>query len=136
MTSAESVIQRIEMAGGVLALSGQRIRCRLPEEQADLLDELRTHKEEVRLLLRERAQIPLMPPGVRLASWNLKDPPVAIDTCSIVTDPALFARTTLEQLRLALTNPKRWVGWTVPQFVERLRQVGVLVVLELKDHVQ
>jgi hypothetical protein len=62
--------------------------------------------------------------------WSLKDPPVAIETCAVVTEPALFASTTLEQLRVALANPKRWVGWSVSQLIERLAQVGVTVVLE------
>ena len=74
--------------------------------------------------------IPIVPVGVRLVKWNLKEPPVAIDTCSIVLDSELFARTMLEQLRLALANPKRWVGWSVPQLVDRLAQVGVTVALE------
>jgi hypothetical protein len=67
--------------------------------------------------------------GVRLVKWNLKEPPVAIDTCSIVTDPALFASTTLGQLTAALANAKRWVGWSVPQLIDRLAQIGVTVAL-------
>jgi len=77
--------------------------------------------------LRERDVIPKMPPGVQLVSWNLKEPPVAVEVCSLVTDSALFARTTLDQLRTALAQPKRWLGWTVPQLIERLAQVGVTV---------
>jgi hypothetical protein len=68
--------------------------------------------------------------GICVVEWILKDPPVAIETCAVVTDTALFARSTLEQLRIALTQPKRWVGWSVPQLVDRLAQVGVLVALE------
>jgi hypothetical protein len=71
-----------------------------------------------------------IPPGVQLLNWNLRLPPVAIDTCSVVIDPALFARSTLEQLRTALENPKGWVGWTIPQLIDRLAQVGVVVILE------
>jgi hypothetical protein len=70
-----------------------------------------------------------MPAGVRLIEWNLKQPPVAIETCAVVTDSGLFARTTLEQLRIALAGPKRWVGWSVPQLIDRLAQVGVRVAL-------
>jgi hypothetical protein len=62
--------------------------------------------------------------------WNLKEPPVAIESCAVVIEPALFARTTLEQLSIALQNPKRWIGWSVSQLVERLAQVGVAVALE------
>ena|SRR5258708_7130693 len=127
MTFAESVIERIEVAGGVLALNGERIRYQLPEDVAGLLEELRAHRDEVLLFLRMRERIPLMPPGVRLVSWDLKHPPVAIETCAVVTDSALFARSTLEQLRVALAEPRRWVGWTVPQLIDRLAQVGVVV---------
>jgi hypothetical protein len=66
---------------------------------------------------------------VKLIRWNLKSPPVAIETCVVVTDPALFARTTLEQLRTALAQPQRWVGWSVTQLIDRLAQVGVLVMV-------
>ena len=71
-----------------------------------------------------------VPPGVRLIEWKLKEPPVAVETCAVVTDTALFARTTLEQLRTALAQPKRWIGWSVPQLIDRLAQVGVTVALE------
>jgi hypothetical protein len=67
---------------------------------------------------------------VRLITWNLKEPPIAIETCAVVLDPALFAKSTLEQLRIVLENPKRWVGWTVPQLLDRLAQVGVEVSVE------
>jgi hypothetical protein len=72
-----------------------------------------------------------MPPGVRLIRWNLKAPPVAIEMCSVVVHPAQFATTTLEQLRVALGEPRRWVDWTVPQSIDRLAQVGVIVTLSL-----
>lgn len=71
-----------------------------------------------------------MPRGVRLVEWKLKDPPVVIETCSVVTDPELFASSTLRQLQAALSNPKKWAGWSVPQLIDRLSQVGVLVTLE------
>lgn len=74
-----------------------------------------------------------MPAGVRLVLWNLLDPPVLIETCAVVTDSALFANTTLDQLRWALERPGRWVGWSVPQLINRLAQVGVIVALEHQD---
>ncbi|MEQ1472375.1 MAG: hypothetical protein ABLQ96_01070 [Candidatus Acidiferrum sp.] len=95
MTIAEDVVERIEGAGGALRLSGDRIRVRLPEDALHLLDSLRTHKDEVLSFLRHRDETPSMPCGVRLIEWKLKEPPIAIETCSIVTDPAVFARSTL-----------------------------------------
>jgi hypothetical protein len=82
-----------------------------------------------------KAKIAELPPEVHLIEWSLKEPPVAIETCAVVTDSDLFARTTLEQLRIALVNPKRWVGWTVPQLIDRLAQVGVRVTIEPKSKV-
>lgn len=79
---------------------------------------------------RTEAKIASLPPEVRLIEWKLKEPPVAIETCAVVTNSGLFALTTIEQLRIALAEPKRWVGWTVPQLIDRLAQVGVSVVLD------
>jgi hypothetical protein len=70
MSVAESVVERIEGAGGKLGLNGERIRVRLPEDAVHLLEELRAHKDEVLTLLRRREEIPAMPPDVRLISWK------------------------------------------------------------------
>ena len=103
-----------------------------PEAQA-LLEKVKAEKQHLLAYLRA---LPALPPSVRLVSWNLKDPPVAIETCAVITDPALFARTTVEQLRIALAHPTRWVGWSVPQLIDRLAQVGAVVALEKKGGVQ
>jgi hypothetical protein len=50
------LIQTIEAAGGVLTLTGDRIRYKLPEEAAPLVEILRKHREEVIRVLREREQ--------------------------------------------------------------------------------
>ena len=55
---------------------------------------------------------------------------MAIETYAVVTDSGLFARTTLEQLRIAMSEPKRQVGWSLSQLVDRLAQIGVVVTLE------
>lgn len=128
------LISRIETGGGELALLGDRVRVKYPfhckEALSPLLDRLREKREELAILLRARITIGAIPRGVRLVNLNLMQPPVAIETCAVVMEPALFARTTLEQLRIALTEQKRWVGWTIPQLVDRLHQVGVDVALE------
>jgi hypothetical protein len=68
-----------------------------------------------------------MAPGVALLSWELRQAPVTIGTGEVVTDPEKFARACLEQLGIALANPRRRVGWSVPQVMDRLAQVGVIV---------
>jgi hypothetical protein len=55
---------------------------------------------------------------VRIVSWNLKEPPIAIEYHAVVTDPAKLASATRGALRERLTNPKWKYGWTVPQLIE------------------
>lgn len=131
----EETVNLIETAGARFRLDGQKVRVWYPgEERREELTQqvtfLRSHREEAAAFLRARVSIPAMPGGVRLLKWNLKEPPVAIETCAVVTDTARFAQTTLEQLRTALAHPKRWVGWSVAQLIDRLAQVGVQVSVE------
>lgn len=133
--SVGQVLGEVEAAGIALRLDGERVRIWFPElhqreELARQVAFLRANRCEVAAFLRARAAIPTIPPGVRLVAWRLKEPPVAIESCAVVTDSTLFARTTLKQLRTALAHPKRWVGWSVPQLIDRLAQVGVVVALE------
>jgi hypothetical protein len=130
VTNLVEIVAAIEATGVAFRLDGDKVHIRyqdeLQREQViEQVDILRARRAEVAEWLKDRAKIPPMPPGVRAHRWNLKAPPVAIDSCSIVTDCDLFARTTLEQLRIASTEPKRWIGWTLPQLIDRLRQVGV-----------
>jgi hypothetical protein len=50
------VIEAIESAGGVLMLSGDRIRYDVPGEAAPLVEALREHKPEVVQVLRGRQE--------------------------------------------------------------------------------
>jgi len=128
---AAELVERVELAGGTLALHGDRITYDLPEEIAPMLEELRAHRDEVVRVLQQRQEVPAIPPGVRLIGWNLKEPPVAIETCSVVIDPARFAKSTLLQLQAALKG-KRWLAghWTTVELIERLKQVGVEVEMD------
>jgi hypothetical protein len=69
-----------------------------------------------------------MPAGVRLLRWAPKQPPIAVTTFSVVTDPQSFIRSTLGQLEAALQG-KFWAAgnWSVRDLCERLEQVGVRV---------
>jgi len=129
----------IEAAGAEFRLYGEKERIWYPdedrrEELAAHVNFLRERRTQVTAFLRTRAVVPLMPPGVRLVAWNLKEPPIAIEYHAVVIDPAKFARATLGELRERLTNPKRKYGWTVPQLIDRLAQVGVNVAVELREN--
>lgn len=128
MTCVEQLVEQVEVAGGALALNGERIRCRLPEDAAHLLEELRAHRNEVVALLRERNKIPVMPSGVRLLRWEPKPAPVILTRYAVVTDVLRFISMTLLELKAALAG-KRWLaGHRSPrELAERLEQCGVLV---------
>lgn len=130
------VIAEVEAAGVGLRWDGQVVRILFPEPSrreklAPQVAFLRQHRSEVVESLRVRTSLPSIPSGLRLLKWNLKEPPIAIETCSVVTEPSLFARTTINQLRIALATPNRWVGWSIPQLINRLEQVGVKLVADI-----
>lgn len=134
--SVSKTLEEVESVGIAFRLDGQKVRILYPNPQqrselAGQVSFLRSHRSEVVELLRKRTTIPSMPPGVRLVEWNLKGSPVGIEAYAVVTDPGLFACTTLAQLGTALAEPNRWVGWSVPQLIDRLSQVGVVVAIEL-----
>lgn len=131
MTTAEEVIERIEAAGGVLTLHGERIHCRLPENAIHLVEELRVRRDEAIAVLRQRATVPKMPPGVRLLRWEPKEPPVMLERWAVVTDVIGFVRSTLRQLEHALSG--RWwlAGHRSPnELRDYLEQCGCVVSIE------
>jgi hypothetical protein len=117
---------RVGLADLLRARSGSQGLENQPIQCQDAEDGL-TNRESVASVLRQNAAASPMPPHIRLVEWNPKEAPIAIDTCSVVVDVPQFIKTTLEQLSTALTNHKRWVGWSVPQLADRLQQAGVVV---------
>jgi hypothetical protein len=134
MNVAESVVERIEGAGGELAVNGEWIHARLPEDAAHLLEELRAHKDEVLSLLRRREEIPAMPQGVRLMRWEPKPAPVILAHFAVVTDVSRFISMTLLELKAALAG-KQWLAGhrSARELVDRLEQCGVFVVISACD---
>ena len=75
MTAAE-LITTIESTGGRLVLIGNDgVRYELRAEDECLVPELRRLKADVVELLRHRAVIPQMPPGVSIGSGTRRRPP-------------------------------------------------------------
>jgi hypothetical protein len=127
MMFAEQLIESIEAVGGMLTVRGDRIRCRLPEDAAHLLDDLKAHKGEVIVCLKKR-DIPPMPEGVRLLEWNPKPAPVLLTTASLVADVDEFIADTLTQLDTALQSKQEAATHRkVRELVDRLEQCGVVV---------
>lgn len=133
-----AVVSELEAAGVGFRLDSERVKVWFPDPQRrnDLAAQiafLRDHRSEVANFLKDRNPTPVIPRGVRLVEWNLKEPPVCLESYSVVTDSAKFAKSTLGQMKLLLENPKARVGWTMAQLIDRLAQVGVTVTLEPSD---
>ena len=72
-----------------------------------------------------------LPAGLRLISYAPKKPPVAVEQCSVVTNVKLFIQSSLADLEYRLLHPDSVrLGWTVPQILDRLRQVGLVIEVE------
>ena len=129
---AAEMLAEAEAMGLQLRLVGGKVKAAFPSNDrtrvAPVLERLRTNRQEVADVLRRRGGVPPMPPGVRLVSWKLNDPPIRVERWSVVTEPALFAQVTLEQLGAALAGKQRLAGhWSVAELRDRLEQVGVIV---------
>jgi len=118
VSTTPELLDEIADRGGLVQLDGDRIVYDLDGESAPLLPELVRQREDIRRLLRERATAPPIPDGFRLVSWELKSAPVIIQTASVVSDPAGFARATIRQLVAARSDPA-W-HWAVPLLLDRL----------------
>jgi hypothetical protein len=129
VTSATEILQTINVAGGQLWLvDGERLRYRLPQNLAPLVEVIRERKPELVELL---AQRPAMPAGVRLIHWEPQAAPFRLSECSTVTDVDLFIRSTLMQLEAALEGRSWQAGnWGLYGLLERLAAVGCVVALD------
>jgi hypothetical protein len=128
VTTAENVIERIEGAGGMLVPNGDRIRCRVPEDLAHLVEDVRVHKDEILAVLKKREEPPSIPPGVRLLHWQPNPAPVILTHFAVVTNVSRCISMTLLELKAALSC-KRWLAGnrTARELVDRLEQCGVIV---------
>jgi hypothetical protein len=123
------ILETINAAGGQLWLvDGERLRYRLPENLAPLVEVIRERKPEIVELL---AQLPAMPAGARLVSWNPKAAPVQVNRYTTVTDVDLFICSTLRQLEAALEGRSWQSGnWGLAGLLARLEACGCIVELE------
>jgi len=133
VNSAQTILDEMARRGVTVRVDGETLR--LGPRGAlddDLLTRIKQHKPEIILALAPRA-CPSLPQGVRLVRWEPKSPPVAIDVCSVVVDVPKFVQGELRALDSRLNNPRPIDGgFTVPQMLDQLRQVGLEVELQEK----
>ena len=56
--TVEELLRQVEQVGGSLALRGDRIVYRLPKDATPILAELKTHRDEVLMILKRRSSTP------------------------------------------------------------------------------
>lgn len=130
MNNAHLVVEDFERAGGSLEICGTRLRCRVPNFGAHLIEGLRPWKDEILLLLQQRDLVRRMPIGV---VPRRRDPilsPILLTRSTVVIDVSKFVRTTLVQLDSALSGRVGLAGhWSPNELVDRLERCGVVVEL-------
>ncbi len=83
------------------------------------------------VLVSAPAQPPALPPGVRLMSYQPKEPPVAITVCSVVTDVPKFIEHCLAELSARLHSPVQIrAGDSVFELLSKLADCGLELVVE------
>jgi hypothetical protein len=128
----EDILVEAAVLGIRLRLDGEKVKAALPKELDPrlnpVLEQLRNHRDEVRIALQQQTPTARIPRGARLVSWQLKEPPIALNRASVVIDVRKFVLRTLEQLEAALEGKDWLAGNGSPRdLCERLEQVGVLV---------
>ena len=101
----EEIFVEAAILGIKLRLDGEKVKAALPNEFSvrlePVLEQLRNHRDEIRIALQRREDVPTIPRGVRLVSWRLKVPPVSLGPAAVVIDVHKFAVSTLKQLQAA-----------------------------------
>lgn len=130
--NAPELIELVERAGGLLTINGDKLKCRIPEDQADtLLPELRRLRDEVLAVIRQREAMPALPAGVTIIEWNPKQAPIELHRWSVVTDVPAFITGRLQFLEAAMKG-NAWLAGnrSVRDILEELEQVGVKLAVE------
>jgi hypothetical protein len=126
---AIEILDTVFASGGILWLEGDKVRARLPESLRPLVSMIGERKPEIVEILEQR---PVMPAGIRLLSYQPKEPPVELGNGETVIDSKRFVQSTLRQIEARL-HGKNWLAGNLPLsgLVERLAAVGC--VIELAD---
>lgn len=136
MTPAVNPIDRLQELGGEVFLVGDRMRYRIPADEPEarqLIAEIRQDREAIIALLRDReSQAPsheevkaMLPPGIRLRSYEPKAAPFAVAPVSVVTDAGKFYRSYLRDLACRLKHPDSHAVAPLVSILAKLQDAGL-----------
>ena len=125
------VLDRLAALGCGVRIEGERLKVSGPElpEVAALIPELRAHREEAMLVIRELQSAPptleeiqaMLPKGVCVLRYEPKAPPFAVAPVSVVTDVGRFFRSYVKDLGWRLEHPE---GRAVPPLADILAKLA------------
>ena len=131
MSAVANPIDRLRELGGEVFLDGGRLKYRIPDtpEANEVIEEIRQNREAIREMLSEQASKPpsleevraILPPGVKVASYEPKQAPFAVAPVSVVTNAGRFYRTYLADLRERLAKPD---GHSCPSLADILAKLA------------
>jgi len=136
MIPAISLIDRLRELGGDVFLVGDRAHYRIPVDEPEarqLVAEIRRDREAIIAMLRDRESQPppleelkaMLPPGVRVLSYEPKTVPFAVAPVSVVTDAGKFFRTYLSDLAWRLKYPDGHAVAPLADILAKLQDAGL-----------
>jgi len=135
--TAFDVIDRLQELGCAVRVEGERLKVRGPNlpEVPGLVSELRASRDRAAIIamLKDResnapslAEVKaVLPPGVRLVSYNPKRAPFAVAPISIITDAGKFFRAYLRDLQFRLEHPDGYHCSPLADILSKLADAGL-----------
>ena len=133
--SATDVLDRLSSFGCRVRLDGDKLKVRGPDlpEVEELVSELRRERDSVVAYLRDQqSRAPsfedvraMLPPSVRLVSYQPKETPFAVAPVSVVTNAGRFYRAYLADLRWRLENPGGHAAPPLADILLKLTEAGL-----------
>ena len=118
-----------------MRVEGERLKVRGPDlpEVAALIPELRAHREEAMLLIRELRSAPptlgeievMLPEGVRVVRYEPKEAPFAVAPVSIVSNAGKFFRAYLRDLAWRMEHPEGRAAPPLADILAKLADAGL-----------
>jgi len=133
--SAIDVLDRLSSFGCQVRVEGDKLKVRGPDrpEVEELVSQLRREREAAIAFLRDReGKLPsleevkaVLPPGIKVVSYQPKKAPFAVRPVSLVTNSGLFYRAYLRDLAVRLEKPKSHACPPLADILAKLADAGL-----------
>lgn len=138
--TAFDVLDRLADLGCAVRVEGEKLKVRGPNlpEVAGLVSELRARRNDALAILREAESNPpsleevkaVLPEGVRLVSYQPKQPPFDVAPVSVVTNAGKFYRAYLRDLKARIEKPEGYHCPLLADILSKLSDAGLELQVE------